>query len=79
LTQMVLQALINMAVVTAIIPPKGIPLPLVSYGGSSLVMNLASLGIILSLTRGARVARSATEALPNQERHRLQLCRPELS
>jgi cell division protein FtsW len=79
LTQMVLQALINMAVVTALIPPKGIPLPLVSYGGSSLVMNLASLGIILSLTRGARVARSAAEALPNQERHRLQVCRPEPS
>jgi cell division protein FtsW len=54
LTQTVLQALINMAVVTALIPPKGIPLPLVSYGGSSLVMNLASLGIILSLSRGAR-------------------------
>ncbi len=79
LTQMVLQALINMAVVTALVPPKGIPLPLVSYGGSSLVMNLASLGIILSLTRGARVARSATEAPPNQERRRLQLCRPEPS
>jgi len=79
LTQMVLQALINMAVVTALIPPKGIPLPLVSYGGSSLVMNLASLGIILSLTRGARIARSAAEALSNPERHRLQLCRPEPS
>jgi cell division protein FtsW len=52
LTQTVLQALINMAVVTALIPPKGIPLPLVSYGGSSLVMNLASLGIIMSLSRG---------------------------
>ena len=79
LTQMVLQALINMAVVTALIPPKGIPLPLVSYGGSSLVMNLASLGIIFSLTRGARAPRSATRAPANAERHRLQLCRPELS
>jgi cell division protein FtsW len=76
LTQMVLQALINMAVVTALIPPKGIPLPLVSYGGSSLVMNLASLGIILSVTRRATVPRSAAEALSNQ---RLQLCRPEPS
>jgi cell division protein FtsW len=60
LTQTVLQALINMAVVTALIPPKGIPLPLVSYGGSSLVMNLASLGIILSLSRGAQARPSAT-------------------
>jgi len=79
LTQMLLQALINMAVVTALIPPKGIPLPLVSYGGSSLVMNLASLGIILSLTRGAPVPRPAAEALSNPERRRLQLCRPEPS
>ena len=74
LTQMVLQALINMSVVTAIVPPKGIPLPLVSYGGSSLVMNLASLGIILSLTRKGSVARTAVS---DPERRGLQLCRPE--
>jgi cell division protein FtsW len=52
LTQMVMQAAINMAVVTALLPPKGIPLPLVSYGGSALVVSLASLGIIVSLARG---------------------------
>ena len=58
LTQTVLQALINMAVVTSLIPPKGIPLPLVSYGGSALVMNLASLGIILGLTRRPKADRA---------------------
>jgi cell division protein FtsW len=79
LTQMVLQAVINMAVVTALIPPKGIPLPLVSYGGSSLVMNLASLGIILSVTRGAAAPRSAAESFVKAERRSLQLCRPEPS
>jgi cell division protein FtsW len=51
LTQLVLQALANMAVVTALIPPKGIPLPLVSYGGSALVMSLTCLGIVVSLSR----------------------------
>jgi cell division protein FtsW len=51
LTQLVLQALANMAVVTALIPPKGIPLPLVSYGGSALVMSLACLGVVCSLSR----------------------------
>jgi cell division protein FtsW len=56
LTQMVLQALANMAVVTALVPPKGIPLPLVSYGGSALVMSLTSLGIIASLTRSSRTS-----------------------
>src|SRR5262249_38289913 len=51
LTQLVMQALTNMAVVTALIPPKGIPLPLVSYGGSALVMSLTCLGIVCSLSR----------------------------
>ncbi|WP_437201822.1 FtsW/RodA/SpoVE family cell cycle protein [Planctomicrobium sp. SH664] len=51
LTQLVLQAGVNMAVVTALLPPKGISHPLISYGGSSLVMSLVTLGTILSLTR----------------------------
>jgi cell division protein FtsW len=79
LTQMVLQALINMAVVTALVPPKGIPLPLVSYGGSSLVMNLASLGIILSLSRAETAALSAREVESGRESRRRQLCRLEPS
>jgi len=58
LTQTVLQAILNMAVVTALIPPKGIPLPLVSYGGSALVMNLAAIGIILSLSRSTQSAQT---------------------
>jgi cell division protein FtsW len=46
------QALINMAVVTGLIPTKGIALPLVSYGGSSLVVSLASMGVLLNISRG---------------------------
>jgi cell division protein FtsW len=80
LTQLVLQALANMAVVTALIPPKGIPLPLVSYGGSALVMCLGCLGIVCSLSRSAgnatvpqrsqraetsRLADSALESFPS--------------
>lgn len=51
LTQLVVQAAINVAVVTAMVPPKGISHPLVSYGGSNLVVSLASLGIVVSLSR----------------------------
>ncbi len=51
LTQLVLQAVINACVVTALLPPKGIPHPLVSYGGSSLVMSVLAIGMILSLSR----------------------------
>jgi cell division protein FtsW len=51
LTQLVLQAALNVAVVTAMVPPKGISHPLVSCGGSNLVVSLTALGIFLSLTR----------------------------
>ena len=50
LTQIVLQAAVNVAVVTAMIPPKGISHPLLSYGGSSLVMTLISFGLIISFS-----------------------------
>lgn len=46
-----IQALLNLAVVTAVIPVTGVPLPLVSYGGSSLLINLAALGILLNISR----------------------------
>ena len=46
----VVQALINMSVVIGIAPTKGIPLPMISYGGSSLVSSLISLGILLSVS-----------------------------
>jgi len=45
------QALLNMAVVTGLVPATGIPLPLVSYGGTSLVLTLAGLGVIAALSR----------------------------
>jgi len=46
-----LQALINMAVVTGLFPTKGIALPLVSYGGSSMVITLGALGVLLNISR----------------------------
>ncbi len=48
---LVFQAFINIAVITQLIPFTGQPLPFVSYGGSSLVMCLASVGILLSISR----------------------------
>lgn len=53
LCQLTGQALVNMAVVTALLPPKGIALPLVSYGGSNLVTSLVAVGMILSFAREA--------------------------
>jgi cell division protein FtsW len=46
-----LAALMNLGVVTGLLPTKGLPLPFVSYGGSSLVANLIGVGILLSISR----------------------------
>jgi cell division protein FtsW len=47
----VVQGLINMSVVLGMMPTKGIPLPLVSYGGSSLFVTLACVGVLLNITK----------------------------
>jgi cell division protein FtsW len=49
----VLQAFINMSVVLGLMPTKGIPLPFVSYGGSSLFVTLACVGVLLNITKQA--------------------------
>jgi cell division protein FtsW len=46
-----LQALMNLAVVTSLMPPKGIPLPFISYGGSNLLTCLAAIGILFNMHR----------------------------
>ncbi len=55
LTQLIFQVTLNVAVVTAMVPPKGIPHPLISYGGSNLVVSLVAVGVVLSLTKPERV------------------------
>ncbi len=47
------QALMNMAVITSVIPFTGIPLPFMSYGGSSMTMSLIGIGILLNISRDA--------------------------
>jgi cell division protein FtsW len=49
----VAQALFNMSVVLSLVPTKGIPLPFISYGGSSLVPTLAAVGILLNVSQHA--------------------------
>ena len=49
-----LQALINIGVVTSSWPVTGVPLPFISYGGTSLVITLFSVGLLASVSRGVR-------------------------
>jgi cell division protein FtsW len=50
-SMVVVQAFINMSVVLGLMPTKGIPLPLISYGGSSLFITLACVGVLLNITK----------------------------
>ncbi|HEY6274558.1 MAG TPA: putative lipid II flippase FtsW [Terriglobales bacterium] len=52
-TMIVLQAFFNISVVLALLPAKGIPLPFVSYGGTSLLVMLASAGVLLNIAQHA--------------------------
>jgi cell division protein FtsW len=56
----VAQALLNISVVLAIVPNKGIPLPFVSYGGSSIVPTLAGVGILLNISQYAALGKRAS-------------------
>ncbi len=51
------QSLINIAVITAVIPFTGIPLPFLSYGGSSMLISLIAAGILLNISRDAALSR----------------------
>jgi cell division protein FtsW len=50
---LVLQAFVNISVVLGLMPTKGIPLPLVSAGGSSLLINLVGVGVLLNISQHA--------------------------
>jgi cell division protein FtsW len=53
ITGLITQALFNISVVVSIVPAKGIPLPFISYGGSSIVVTLFAIGILLNLSQYA--------------------------
>src|SRR5690606_35871309 len=50
---LVLQAILNIAVVTAVAPATGVTLPFITYGGSSLVTVMGAIGILLNISRAA--------------------------
>ena len=62
-TWLVVQAFINLAVVTALLPVTGIPLPFISAGGSALTINLAAIGVLLSISRETTQTGSLRDAI----------------
>jgi cell division protein FtsW len=63
-TMVAFQALFNISVVLGLLPTKGIPLPFVSYGGSSLLINLIGMGILLNVSQHASGSQIVTMTLP---------------
>lgn len=74
------QACLNLGVVTSMVPPKGLVLPFISYGASAMMVNLAAVGVLLSISAelketepaAARAVAPAPSALPGAARTRLE-------
>lgn len=69
-----LQALMNYAVITSSVPFTGVPLPFISYGGTSLILSMAAIGILLNISRhtvGEGFARKDTHHGRGERRSRL--------
>ena len=58
ITLIAVQTVLNLGVVTNLLPSTGIALPFFSYGGTALAVNLAQMGILLSISRGRYAAKS---------------------
>jgi cell division protein FtsW len=67
-TSLTVEAIFNLGVVTALLPVTGVPLPLISYGGTALVIKLVQLGILLNLsryrTRKSKTSKTAVSTRP---------------
>jgi cell division protein FtsW len=68
ITGIVAQALFNISVVLSLVPTKGIPLPFISYGGSSLVPTLVAVGILLNISQYAGAGAGSDAETRGQER-----------
>lgn len=68
MTNVIVQAFFNMSVVIGLLPTKGIPLPFISYGGSSLVITLLSMGLLLNISQYAGTSDFAMQDFVTNEK-----------
>jgi cell division protein FtsW len=70
ITGIIVQALFNISVVISILPAKGIPLPFISYGGSSIMVTLFAVGILLNISQYAGFVEVANESIEKPKRNK---------
>jgi cell division protein FtsW len=70
ITGIIVQALFNISVVISILPAKGIPLPFISYGGTSVIVTLVAVGILLNISQNAGTERVNSKAPVHREKAR---------
>jgi cell division protein FtsW len=70
ITGIIVQALFNISVVISILPAKGIPLPFISYGGSSIIITLAAVGILLNISQYSGFVEINSESAPKPKQKR---------
>ncbi|MGI9035229.1 MAG: putative lipid II flippase FtsW [Pyrinomonadaceae bacterium] len=71
ITGLITQALFNISVVISILPAKGIPLPFISYGGSSIVLTLFAVGILLNISQHSgfrEIKTDESETMPTRKK-----------
>src|SRR5215204_3704219 len=70
ITGIIVQALFNISVVISILPAKGIPLPFISYGGSSVIVTLLSVGILLNISQSSGSEKEDKDAVVHRKKSR---------
>jgi cell division protein FtsW len=70
ITGIIVQALFNISVVISILPAKGIPLPFISYGGSSVIVTLIAVGILLNISQSSTSEKEETDEVVRRKKGR---------
>lgn len=70
ITGIIVQALFNISVVISILPAKGIPLPFISYGGSSVIVTLIAVGILLNISQSSNGRPDRDDAVVLRKKNR---------